>query len=498
MAQGAVGSNPITHPIMPSWLNWIEHWVSASVVAGSNPAEGTIILKGEFMRDSISKTNIKNFNKDFKSCDSCKISRNALVRSDINNIAMNWDNFRLIDHTYSDMISTEMRKVTNQKASGRCWGFAGLNLMRISLAEKYNLKNFEFSQNYFMFTDKLEKSNYFLENILKTFDEAYDSRLMMYLLSSPVQDGGQWDMFVNLIEKYGVLPQSVMPESFQSSRSSMMNYHLTRKLREFAWTLRKMNKKGASQVELRKEKESMLSNIYSMLCICLGNPPEIFDWQVRDKDKKFIRIKNLTPQYFYRKHVGVDLKEKVCLIHAPMSNKKMNELYTVSYLGNVVGGQIINYANVEIDDMKRTAIKSIKNNEAVWFGCDVGKMFHRDLGVMDMDLYDYESLFGTDFLMDKATRLEYGDSLMTHAMLFTGVDIANGKSTKWRVENSWGDKGGSKGYFLMSDNWFDEYNYEVVIDKKYLPRRILEIFKREPVSLNPWDPMGSLAQTRSS
>jgi len=446
------------------------------------------------MRDSISKSNLNKFTKEFKSCGSCRISRNALIRSNINDVAMDWDAFRVIDHNYSDVITTEMGKVTNQKASGRCWGFAGLNLMRISLAEKYNLKNFEFSQNYFMFCDKLEKSNYFLENILKTFDELYDSRLMMYLLSNPVQDGGQWDMFVNLIEKYGALPQSVMPESFQSSQSRMMNRFLTRKLREFAWTLREMNSKGTKLPELRKAKESMLSTIYSILCVCLGNPPESFNWQTRDKDKKFLRFNSLTPIDFYRKHVDVKLKDKVCLIHAPMSNKNINELYTVSYLGNVVGGEIINYANVDINDMKKAAIKSIKNNEAVWFGCDVGKMFHRDLGVMDMDLYDYESLLGTDFLMDKGTRLEYGDSLMTHAMVFTGVDIVNGKPTKWRVENSWGEKGGNKGYFLMTDNWFDQYNYEVVVDKKYLPRRILEIFAKEPVALDPWDPMGSLAK----
>ena len=207
------------------------------------------------MKDSISKTNISKFNKAFKDCPTCKISRNALTRSQINDIAMDWDAFRLTDHSYSDIITTEMQKVTNQKSSGRCWGFAGLNLMRISLAEKYNLKNFEFSQNYFMFFDKLEKSNYFLENIIQTLDESYDSRLMMHLLQSPVQDGGQWDMFVNLIEKYGVVPQSVMPESYQSSQSSMMNRFLTRKLREFASTLRAMSNKGAKQVELRKEKE---------------------------------------------------------------------------------------------------------------------------------------------------------------------------------------------------------------------------------------------------
>jgi len=445
------------------------------------------------MQDSISKINISNFTKEFNSCSSNKISRNALTRTQINNIAMDWDAFRLTNHIYSDVISTEMAKVTNQKSSGRCWGFAGLNLMRISLAEKYNLKDFEFSQNYFMFFDKLEKSNYFLENIIKTLDESYDSRLMMHLLHSPVQDGGQWDMFVNLIEKYGVVPQSAMPESFQSSQSAMMNRFLTRKLREFASTLRKMNKKGIDITSLRKEKEKMMSEIYTMLCICLGNPPEKFDWQTRDKKNKFIRLTDLTPVDFYKKHSNVDLKDKLCLIHAPMSNKKMNELYTVSFLGNVVGGQIIKYANVEIEDIKKAAIKSIKSNESVWFGCDVGKMFHRDLGLMDMDLYDYEALFSTKFPMSKATRLEYGDSMMTHAMLFTGVDIVNNKPRRWRVENSWGIKGGDKGYYLMTDKWFDEYNYEIVVDKKYLPKRILDLFDREPVKLAPWDPMGALA-----
>ena len=445
------------------------------------------------MQDSISKTNLSKFNKDFKNCPTNKISRNALTRTQINNIAMDWDAFRMIDHTYSDVVNNEMKKVTNQKSSGRCWGFAGLNLMRISLAEKYNLGNFEFSQNYFMFFDKLEKSNYFLENILKTLDESYDSRLMMHLLDSPVQDGGQWDMFVNLIEKYGAVPQSVMAESFQSSQSRMMNQFLTRKLREFSWTLRKMNTKGKKLSELRKEKEKMMSVIYSMLCVCLGNPPDKFDWQTRDKKNKFIRLTDLNPVDFYKKHSGVNLKEKLCLIHAPMSNKKMNELYTVSFLGNVIEGQIIKYANVELADIKKAAIKSIKNNESVWFGCDVGKMFHRDLGLMDMDLYDYEALFNTNFTMNKATRLEYGDSMMTHAMLFTGVDIINGKPRRWRVENSWGVKGGDKGYYLMTDKWFDEYNYEIVVDKKYLPKRILELFDKEPVKLAPWDPMGALA-----
>ena len=445
------------------------------------------------MKAVISKTNIKTFQRKFKGNPAHKLSRNALTRSNMLDVAMNWDAFRQIDHTYSHKISNEMKKVTNQKASGRCWGFAGLNLMRLAVCNKYNLENFEFSQNYFMFCDKLEKANYFLENIISTLNDPFDSRLLMWLLSEPINDGGQWDMFVNLMEKYGVIPQSAMPESFQSSRSYMMNRLITRKLRENAATLRRNHSKRTTIIELRKQKEEMMATIYNMLCICLGTPPESFHWQIRDKKKKFRRFNNLTPLDFYKKHVNIILKDKLCLIHCPMSNKKLNEHYTVSYLGNVVGGKIISYANVEIDVMKRVAVKSIKAGEAVWFGCDVGKMFHRDLGIMDMELYDYELLFGTNFNMKKQAKLEYGDSVMTHAMLLTAVDMKNNQSIKWRIENSWGEKGGDKGYLLMTDKWFDEYTYEVVVDKKYLPKKILEIFERAPISLNPWDPMGSLA-----
>ena len=444
------------------------------------------------MRESISLSNVKKFNRNFNSSSTNTLSRNALIQNDASKVAVNWENFSQINHIYSNTISKQL-PVTNQKASGRCWGFAGLNLLRLEIVKKYNLSNFEFSQNYFMFWDKLEKANYFLENILKTLDQDYDSRIMMHLLQAPVQDGGQWDMFVNLIEKYGAVPQSVMPETNHSSKSGMMNYFLTHKLREFAYIIRKSNKSRTKIKDLRNKKEKMISEIYSLLCMFLGNPPTNFDWSIKDKDNKFSRFNNIEPINFYKKFTKIKLKDKVCLIHAPMSNKKMNELYTVDFLGNVVGGNIIKYANLEIKELKRAAIKSIKNDEAVWFGCDVGKMFNRNLGIMDMDLYDYENLLNSKFKMNKATRLEYGDSLMTHAMLFTGVDIKANKPQKWRVENSWGNKNGDKGYYLMSDNWFDEYNYEVVVDKKYLTSKILSIFDLEPKKLDPWDPMGALA-----
>ena len=446
------------------------------------------------MSKKITLNQVNQYRVDFTSCKSYESSMNALTRSKLEDITMDWDTYRKIDHTYSDVISSEMKEVTNQKASGRCWGFAALNLMRIDLAKKYNLVNFEFSQSYFMFFDKLEKANYFLESILSTLDEKSDSRLMAWLVSSPIQDGGQWDMFVNLMEKYGIVPQSVMPESLHSSSSRSMNQLITRQLRKFASVLRKKNKEGVMLDDLRKMKIDMMGTIYNMLCMFIGKPPESFDWQVRDKKNKFLRFENLTPISFYKKNVGIKLADKVCLIHCPMDNKKMNELYTIKYLGNVVEGQIIKYLNVNIDELKKYSIKSLKNNEAVWFGCDVGKMFHRDVGVMDTDLYNYELTFGTNSEMDKSIRLEYGDSQMTHAMLFTGVDIKSKKPTKWRVENSWGPKGGCKGYYLMTDNWFNQYNYEVVIDKKYLPEKIKEMFNKKPVELNPWDPMGALAK----
>ena len=444
------------------------------------------------MRENITLSNIRKFNKSFNSSTSNQLARNALIQNDINKVAVHWENFSKINHIFSNTISKQL-PVTNQKSSGRCWGFAGLNLLRLEIVKNYNLSNFEFSQNYFMFWDKLEKANYFLENILKTLDQNYDSRLMMHLLQAPVQDGGQWDMFVNLIEKYGLVPKSVMPETNHSSKSSMMNYFLTHKLRECAFILRKSKKPRTTIKQLRSKKEEMMSVIYSLLCMFLGNPPIKFDWSIKDKNNKFTRFNNVDPLDFYRKFTKVKLKNKVCLINAPMSNKKMNELYTIDFLGNVVGGNIIKYANVEINELKKAAIKSIKNDEAVWFGCDVGKMFNRELGIMDMDLYDYEKLFDTKFKMNKASRLEYGDSAMTHAMLFTGVDLKRNTPRKWRVENSWGDKNGDKGYYLMSDSWFDEYNYEVVVDKKYLSNKTLKIFNRKPHNLEPWDPMGALA-----
>ena len=444
------------------------------------------------MGKAVTLTNIKKYRSNFINHPTSKISMNAATRTDVRKVAMNWDAFRDIDHTFSDKVSGEM-KATSQMRSGRCWGFAGLNLLRVYLGRKYKLKNFEFSQNYFIFFDKLEKANYFLENIIETVEQSIDSRLVMHLLSSPVQDGGQWDMFVNLLKKYGTVPKKVMAESHQSSNTAQMNKLVTRKLREFALQIREASSKGKAPSELRTMKEDMMSTIYQMLCISLGTPPEKFDWSIRNKKDKFQRFTDLTPQKFYKEHVGINLDDFVCLINDPRSFTEYNKTYTVEYLGNVSGGNIIRYLNLETDELRKYTIKSIKADDPVWFGCDVGKFFTRQFGVMDMNLFEFDRFYGTTFSMNKAQRLEYGDSVMTHAMLFTGVDLKDKKPTKWRVENSWGTDHGEKGFDIMTDPWFDQFMYEVVIHKKHLTKKIIDMYNMEPIGLPPWDPMGSLA-----
>lgn len=396
---------------------------------------------------------------------------------------------------FSVLVKTN--NITNQKQSGRCWMFAALNTLRYQVMKKYNLKTFELSQAYLFFWDKLEKSNYFLESILDTLDEPANGRLVSYLLMAPVNDGGQWDMLCNLIEKYGVVPKTAYPESKASSGSREMDMTLTEKLREDACILRKLHKEGKDLDELRTRKTRMLGEIYRLLCICLGEPPKTFTFEYRDKDNNFHREEGLTPKSFFEKYVGVDLSDYVSLINAPTEDKPYGRSYTVQYLGNVKEGNAVRYLNLPIEELKKAAIAQMKDGQPVWFGCDVGKHSERDSGIMDLDIRGLEDLLDTRFTMTKAERLDYGQSLMTHAMVFQGVNLdENGKPNRWRVENSWGKEPGKDGYYLMTDRWFDEYMYQVVVNKKYLTAEQIAAYEAEPIALEPWDPMGSLAVVR--
>ncbi|WP_086315587.1 aminopeptidase C [Enterococcus sp. 7F3_DIV0205] len=384
-------------------------------------------------------------------------------------------------------------KVANQKQSGRCWMFAALNTFRHKMINSFNLKDFELSQNYTFFWDKYEKSNYFYENIIATADQELDSRKVAFLLATPQQDGGQWDMIVSLFQKYGVVPKTAMPESSNSSNSRDLNNYLNKKLRKDATILRELITNGKNTAEVQAAKEAMLGEVYNFLAISLGTPPQTFDFEYRDEEKNYHLDQNLTPQSFYEKYVGVNLDDYVSVINAPTADKPYNQTYTVEMLGNVVGGKEVKYINVDMTTFKKLAVAQLEQGESVWFGCDVGQSSTRDSGIMSLDAYDMNDLFDIDFTMTKAERLDFGESLMTHAMVLTGVDLVDGASTKWKVENSWGEKVGDKGFFVMSDEWMDEYTYQIVVRKEFLSQELQEVWKQEPTVLAPWDPMGALA-----
>ena len=438
---------------------------------------------------------LERFRMSFDSDPVNRLAQNAVTRVSVHTVALNHQAATSADHTFSVLLPSN--EATAQEKSGRCWLFSGLNTFRTEAMKRLDVDKFELSQNYLMFWDKLEKAGYFLESILSTLSEPVDGRLLMHLLSHPLQDGGQWDMFCALVTKYGVVPKTVMPETESSSNSGTMNAVITAKLREYAAELRRMAGNGDDENVLRSRKEMMMGVIFRMLAIHLGTPPVEFFWQWRDKGGIFHRDGTMTPQDFFARYIGGNLENKVCLINCPTPDKPMNHLYTISYLGNVIEAPGIRYLNTPIDAFKQAAIDMLVAGRPVWFGCDVGKYEERDLGILDPAIYEYDLVYGEGLMGDKAERILYGQSLMTHAMVLTGVDLdGDGHARKWRVENSWGDKFGDKGFFVMTDAWFDEYVYEVAVSQDYLPADLISILSEEPTVLPPWDPMGALAVAR--
>lgn len=403
-------------------------------------------------------------------------------------------------HVFTYKIDIEGKPVTNQKNSGRCWIFSTLNVIRTIFMKKYGLEEFEFSQAYLFFWDKVERCNYFLHNIVKTAlrNEPVEGRLVSFLLHDPVCDGGQWDMIVNLINRHGLVPKACFPESYSSESSSRMNSILKSKLREYSKVLRDMVANDATEQELEKEIFEQMFVIYKIIGICLGVPPETITWTYYDKMKHYCSVGPITPLEFYKTYVKpyYDVDDKVCLVTDPRPSNPYGKLYTIDCLGNVFGGRPTLYNNQPPECLMKLCATSIKTKEPVWFGCDVNKRLIVKQGIQDMKAYDFKLMFGTDIqsTLSKADRLLYGDSMMVHAMALTAVSVDNnGKALKFRAENSWGDDHGSKGYHVLTAEWFSEFVFEVVIDKQFVPPEIMDVFKQEPITLPAWDPMGTLA-----
>ncbi len=444
------------------------------------------------MDRAIKEENLEKFKEDFEKDRANLVAMNAVVANGVAASAKNYEAERSMPQEFS--ISLRHGEITDQKKSGRCWMFAAFNVLRTEVMKKTGMKTFELSQNYTAFYDKLEKANYFLENILSTLDEPTDGRLISHLLQNPMNDGGQWDMLCSVVGKYGVVPKYAMPESKASSDTREICSYVTEKLREDACLLRRAHADGKSIGELRAMKEKMLEIIYGMFCISFGEPPKSFSFEYRDRDRNFHRETNLTPQTFYEKYVGVKLSDYISLINAPTEDKPYYRSYGVEYLGNVAEGRPVRYVNLPIEELKKAAVAQLKDGEPVWFGSDVGQRSDRDQGILDPNSYAAEALFHTSFSMTKAERLDYGQSLMTHAMVFQGVNLDDdGQPNRWQVENSWGKDPGKDGYFVMSDSWFEEYVYQVVVNRKYLSKEITDAYDSEQIMLKPWDPMGSLA-----
>ena len=441
------------------------------------------------MPGEITKKQIDKMRKEFESDSAARVAQNAVTSNNLSSVTLRRDLVQEIDFTFSTKL--DEWKATNQKSSGRCWLFATLNLFRPGTMNKMNVKEFEFSQAHIHFWDKFERSNHFLEAIIETSGRPVDDRTIHFLLSDPIGDGGQWNMAMNLIRKHGLVPKSAYPESNSSSSTRWMNSILKDILRSSASEIRGILDSGGSDEEARSHKEGRMEDIWRVLCIHLGTPPESFDWQWRDKDKEFHRRGEITPQQFADEFVDVDWEEYVCIVNDPRN--EYYQTYTVDYLQNVAGGPPVVYLNVPSDEMKSITQEILEDGLPVWMGCDVGKQMDRKRGLWDANLFETNELYGVDYGMSKADRLRYGQTMMTHAMLFTGVDVYEGKPRRWRVENSWGDDSGQKGFYTMNDNWYDEHMFEIASPKKYLTERMIKGLETVPVVLEAWDPMGSLA-----
>ena len=434
-------------------------------------------------KGGISEDMLKEISKGYTGSAEQKAVRNALAVNPISELSVNAENLAMCDTYFSDRVKT--KGITNQLSSGRCWLFTGLNVLRAKMIDKYDLPEMVFSHNYLSFHDLLEKSNLFLQAIIDTKDQPIDSRQVEWLLKNPIGDGGQFTGVSNLIMKYGVVPKSAMPETFQSNNTDEMRVILKLKLREYALALR-AEKTEKSALALKTQ---MLTEIYRILAECVGVPPTEFEWTRYDKDGKPVSTKTYTPKSFYDEYIGADLENNYVMVMNDPS-REYYKVYEIDLDRHVYDGENWLYVNLPIEKIKEMAIASIKDNTAMYFSCDVRKFWNKDKGTLDLNNIDYASLFRTSFPMNKKERIQTFASGSTHAMTLIAVDLdEQGTPKKWMVENSWGEKSGYKGNLIMTDEWFNEYMFRLVVEKKYVPADVMELLKQKPIMLPAWDPM---------
>ena len=416
-----------------------------------------------------------------------KALHNAIAVQGMQDFFINNQRPRSIEDKFS--VEVQSSGIADQKQSGRCWLFTGLNVLRAQMMTREKSGTFFFSQNYSFFWDQLEKSNLFLEGIIETRKLPINDAKVEWLFKNPINDGGQFTGISDNLYKYGVVPAEIMPETASSSNTKLLGKMLARTLRQTGIQLRNASEKGESLAQLRKRKEDGLKKVYRLLSLNLGVPPTSFTYTLKDKDGKAISTETYTPQSFYERFVGADLRGQfVMLMNDP--SRPYYKVYEIEYDRHAYDGKNWTYVNLPMDEIKQMAIASLKDNTMMYYSCDVGRELDRSQGIAALDNYDYASLLGYPFDMDKAERIQTFDSGSTHAMTLKAVDLdASGKPVKWKVENSWGEKSGVKGHIIMTDAWFDAYTFRLVVNKKYATQKVLDLLKTKPVQLPAWDPM---------
>ena len=432
----------------------------------------------------ISEAMLKEIRASYTEDAADRAARNAMAQTPIATLATNADNLAMIDTNFSHRVKT--MGITDQQQSGRCWLFTGLNVLRAQMIEEYDLGELTFSHNYLFFYDQLEKCNLFLQAVIDTKHLKMEDRQVEWLFKNPLNDGGQFTGVSNLVMKYGVVPAEVMPENYQTNNTSQISNLIKLKLREYGLKLREQKDRRAP-VALKTE---MLKEIYQMLVRAYGVPPTEFEWTLRDKSGKVLSTKTYTPKSFYEEYFGELNLEKDFVMVMNDPTREYHKVYEIEYDRHVYDGDNWVYLNLPIDEVKALAIASIKDNTAMYFSCDVGKFLLSKKGTLDIANFDYESLFDVEFPMNKEQRVRTFASGSSHAMTLIAVDLdEEGNSRKWMVENSWGAKSGWRGNLIMTDEWFEEYMFRVVVNKKYIPAETLKLLEQKPVMLPSWDPM---------
>ncbi len=446
-----------------------------------------LFAAGSLLAQDLTKGELDQIKSGFKKDAYTKAMQNALSSTDISQLAWNRENVGTTDQFFTYRV--DVSGITNQQKSGRCWMFSSLNLFRPLVMKQFNLAEFEFSENYLYFYDLLEKANLFLDNMMNSASLPIDDQKVRWYMRSPVDDGGQWINFVNLAKKYGMVPKEVMPETNSSENTAWTTKMINTKLREDALELRDLKSAKADQKKIDGRKLEMLSEVYRMLALNLGEPPTEFQWRYKTKDKTVSDFKTYTPQSFMAEiFTNINLDDYVMIMNDP--SRPFWKHYEVENYRNTQEGDNWHYVNLPNDVIKEFCIESIKNNEALYASCDVGKQLRRDVGILDVDNFDYESVYGVKFGMNKAQRIETGESGSSHGMALIAVDLdTQQKPVKWQFENSWGPTAGEKGYLTFTDAWFNEYMFRFVVNKKYLSQKVLEIYSQKPQMLPPWDPM---------